>query len=93
MYSYYRKIKRQVDYIFENFPEAADNAQDYIRCYERQFRRFPFWYARANTEFGNHFGRKLSPEDAGWGQFRPIDEELSLEEMIEKAEKLAEDAP
>jgi hypothetical protein len=87
MDAYYRSIPRQVEYVFENFREASESARDFILVYEGQFGRFPFWYARANTEFGNVFGRDISPEDAQWGHtHRPADDPMSLKEQLEKAE-------
>ena len=84
---YLRRIQRQVEYIFEHFPEASNSARDFILAYESQFRRFPFPYARANTEFGNVFGRDVSPEDAQWGQtYWPADDPMSLEEQLEKVD-------
>jgi len=81
-----RKIHRQVDYIFEHFPDV-DNPYDFIRKYESVFGTFDFIYARAQTEFGEQFGRGLSPEDAGWGIYRPPDDPPSLEEQLKKVDE------
>ena len=87
MARHYRKVTRWIEYILETFEEASDSPRDHIRVYEREFagRRFPFWYARARTEFGVVFGRKVSAEDAEWGKYRPVNEvrQLSVDERIE----------
>jgi hypothetical protein len=91
--AYHRKVDSQVESIFERYPEATDNASDFIRIYESEYGKFPFWYARANTEFGEQFGRKLSPEDAAWGRFRPATDLSDLESQMkamDTAEKLRE---
>jgi hypothetical protein len=91
--AYHRKIDRQVDDIFDRFPEATDTASSFIRLYESEYGRFPFWYARAHTEFGEQFGRTVSTEDAAWGRFRPADDLPDLEgqmKALDAAERLRE---
>jgi hypothetical protein len=85
MAAYHRRIERQVEQIFEQCPDA-DEPHAFILAYESRFRRFPFPYAVAHTEFGQRFGRDLSQEDAGWGKFRPADDPMSLEEHLEEVE-------
>jgi hypothetical protein len=87
---YYRKVISRVDFLLETSEVAQDNPRDFICEYERTYREgFPFWWARKNTEFGDAFGRDLSPEDAEWGKYRPIDRPAprsikSLEDRIEE---------
>jgi hypothetical protein len=88
MAGYWLKIKRRIDFLFETLPNAQDDPHEFIREYERIFGyKFPFWYARAKTEFGIVFGRDLSDEDAAWGRYRPVDEDkppISIEEQIDR---------
>jgi hypothetical protein len=91
MEAHWLKIQRRIDLIFVTFPNAQDDPHEFIRLYERVFapHRFPFWYARARTEFGTAFGRDLSSEDAAWGTYRPVDEEqapISEDEQIARME-------
>jgi hypothetical protein len=90
MASYWVETQRRVEFIFEAFPDTQDDPNAFIRMFEKVFGcGFPFWYARARTEFGIVFGRDLSPEDASWGKYRPVDEVIppSLDEQIDRMEK------
>jgi len=91
MKRYYRQVHINVDAIFANVEGAHESAFAFVRAYESQFGKFPFPYARANTEFGVVFGRNVSAEDAGWGEFRPGDDPPTareIEKQVDMFQKL-----
>jgi hypothetical protein len=90
-----RQTERNVQYIFDNCPEGCSTPYQFLRTYESMFGKLDFIYARAHTEFGEQFGRDVSPEEAGWGIYRPVNEEgqESLERLVDRVDKAMEKIP
>jgi hypothetical protein len=80
--------RRDDDFRTDSASFTTPAASDVVAAYESTYgQRFPFYFARKRTLFGDHYG-DLSPEDCHCGEFgEPVEWEQSLAAQLLKAEQ------